>query len=68
MFCSYEIDHTWMFHMVFLVSLESSRLGGLHGLGSMLQMPFLVSLESAQRVWAWYHNSWTCRAKVLNIE
>jgi hypothetical protein len=54
--------------MVFLVSLESSRLGGLHGLGSMLQMPFLVSLESAQRVWAWYHNSWTCRAKVLNIE
>jgi hypothetical protein len=35
--------------MVFLVSLESSRRGGVHGLNSMFQMVFLVSLESSRR-------------------
>ncbi len=35
-FCSYEIDQTGMFHIVFLVSWESSRWGGVHGLGSMM--------------------------------
>jgi hypothetical protein len=34
LFCSYEIHRTGMFQMVFLVSLESSRRGAVHGLGS----------------------------------
>jgi len=32
LFCSYEIHQTRMLQIVFLVSLESSQLGGVHGL------------------------------------
>ncbi len=36
LFCSYEIHPTRMLEItLFLVSLESSRRGGVHGLGSM---------------------------------
>jgi hypothetical protein len=35
LFCSYEIHRTRMLHLVFLVSLESSRRGGVHELESM---------------------------------
>jgi hypothetical protein len=35
LFCSYEIHRTGMLQIVFLVSLESSWWGGVHGLGSM---------------------------------
>jgi hypothetical protein len=35
LFCSYEIHGTWMFHILFLVSLESSQWW-VHGLGSMM--------------------------------
>jgi hypothetical protein len=35
LFCSSEIHRTGMLQIVFLVSLESSRQGGVHGLGSM---------------------------------
>ncbi len=35
LFCSYEIHQTRMLHMVFLVSLESSRRRWVHGLGSI---------------------------------
>jgi len=35
LFCSYEIQRTRMLQIVFLVSRESSRRGGVHGLGSM---------------------------------
>ncbi len=34
-FCSYEIHWTRMLQIVFLVSLESSWQGGVHGIGSM---------------------------------
>jgi hypothetical protein len=34
-FCNYEIHQTKMLQIVFLVSLESSWWGGVHGLGSM---------------------------------
>jgi hypothetical protein len=34
LFCSYEIHRTGMLQIVFLVSRESSRRGGVHGLGS----------------------------------
>jgi hypothetical protein len=33
--CSYEIHRTRMLQIMFLVSLESSGQGGMHGLGSM---------------------------------
>jgi hypothetical protein len=39
----------------------------IHGTG-MLQMVFLVSLESSWQgrgPWAWFHGIWTCSAKVL---
>jgi hypothetical protein len=37
LFCSYEIHQTGMLQiMFFLMSLESSRQGGVHGLGSMM--------------------------------
>jgi hypothetical protein len=35
LFCSYEIHRTGMLRIMFLVSLESSQRGGVHGLGSM---------------------------------
>ncbi len=35
LFCSYEIHWTRMLQIMFLVSLESSPRGGVHGLGSM---------------------------------
>jgi hypothetical protein len=35
LFCSYEIHQTRMLQIMFLVSLESSQRGGVHGLGSM---------------------------------
>jgi hypothetical protein len=35
LFCSYEIHWTGMLQILFLMSLESSRQGGVHGLGSM---------------------------------
>ncbi len=35
LFCRYDIHQTGMLQIVFLVSLESSRRGGVHGLGSM---------------------------------
>jgi hypothetical protein len=35
LFCSYEIHQTRMLQIVFLVSLESSQPGGVHGLGSV---------------------------------
>jgi hypothetical protein len=35
LFCSYEIHRTGMLRIMFLVSLESSQQGGVHGLGSM---------------------------------
>jgi hypothetical protein len=34
--CSYEIHPTGMLQIVFLLSSESSRRGGVHGLGSMM--------------------------------
>jgi len=33
--CSYEVHQIGMFQIVFLVSLESSQQGGVHGLNSM---------------------------------
>jgi hypothetical protein len=45
LFCSYEIHQTGMLQIVFLVSLESSDSGEVHGL--------------------WFHDVWTCGAKVL---
>jgi hypothetical protein len=36
LFCTYEIHQTRMFQIVFLVSLESSRQGGVHGFASMM--------------------------------
>jgi len=33
-FCNYEIHQTRMLQIMFLVFLESSRQGGVHGLGS----------------------------------
>jgi hypothetical protein len=36
LFCGYEIHQIGMLQIVFLVSLESSRQGGVHGLGSMV--------------------------------
>jgi hypothetical protein len=36
LFCSYGIHQTGMLHILFLVSLESSGQGGVHGLGSMM--------------------------------
>jgi hypothetical protein len=36
LFCSYEINWTRMLQIVFLVSLESCPLGGVHGLDSMM--------------------------------
>jgi hypothetical protein len=35
LFCAYEIHRTGMLQIAFLLSLESSRRGGVHGLGSM---------------------------------
>jgi hypothetical protein len=35
LFCTYEIHPTGMLQITFLVSLESSQGGGVHGLGSM---------------------------------
>jgi hypothetical protein len=35
LFYTYEIHWTGMLQIVFLVSLESSQGGGVHGLGSM---------------------------------
>jgi hypothetical protein len=35
LFCTYEIHRTRMLQIAFLVSLESSRGGGVHQLGSM---------------------------------
>jgi hypothetical protein len=35
LFCSYEIHQTRMLQIMFLVSLESSQGGGVHGLSSM---------------------------------
>jgi hypothetical protein len=35
LFYSYEIHQTEMLQVGFLVSLESSQRGGVHGLGSM---------------------------------
>ncbi len=45
LFCIYDIHRTRMFQIVFLVSLESSLRGRVHGL--------------------WFHDAWTCGAKVL---
>jgi hypothetical protein len=36
LFCTNEINRTGMLQTVFLVSLESSQIGGLHWLGSMM--------------------------------
>jgi hypothetical protein len=36
LFCTYEIHQTGMLQIKFLVSLESSPGGGVHGLGSMV--------------------------------
>jgi hypothetical protein len=35
LFCIYEMHRTRLLQIVFLVSLESSGQGGMHGLGSM---------------------------------
>ncbi len=35
-YCSYEIHQTGMPQIMFLMSFESSRQGGVHGLGSMM--------------------------------
>jgi hypothetical protein len=35
LFCTYEIHQTRMLQITFLVNLESSQGGGVHGLGSM---------------------------------
>jgi hypothetical protein len=35
LFCTDEIHRNGMLQIAFLVSLESSRRGGVHGLGSM---------------------------------
>jgi len=43
--CTNEIHWTRMLQIVFLVSLESSQRGGVHG--------------------AWFHDVWSCGAKVL---
>ncbi len=37
LFCNYEIHRTGMLQIVFLVSLESSPRGGVHGLGHVVQ-------------------------------
>jgi hypothetical protein len=36
LFCTYEIHQTRMLQITFLVSLESSQGGGVHGLGSIM--------------------------------
>ncbi len=46
--CSYEIHQTRTLEIVFLVSLESSPQGGVHGLGSMtfgLVLQKLLNIE-----------------------
>jgi len=35
LFCSHEIHQIGMLQIVFLISSESSRQGGVHGVGSM---------------------------------
>jgi hypothetical protein len=35
LFCSHEIHQTRMLQIMFLMSIESSQRGGVHGLGSM---------------------------------
>jgi len=42
LFCSYEMHWTRMLQILFLVSLESSRRGGVHGLGSMMMLGLAV--------------------------
>jgi hypothetical protein len=42
LFCSYEMHRTRMLQILFLVSLESSRRGGVHGLGSMMMFGLAV--------------------------
>jgi hypothetical protein len=36
LFCNYEIFQTKMLQIVFLVSLENSQPGGVHGFGSTM--------------------------------
>ncbi len=43
--CTYEIHQTGMLQIAFLVALESSQRGGVHGL--------------------WFHGVWNCNAKVF---
>ncbi len=38
LFCSYKIHGTKMLRIVFLVALESSQQGAVHGLGSMTKV------------------------------
>jgi hypothetical protein len=42
LFCSYEIHWTSMLQIVFLVSLESSWGGGVHGLGRSMKFGLAV--------------------------
>jgi hypothetical protein len=42
LFCSYEMHWTRMLQTLFLVSLESSRQGGVHGLGSVMMFGLAV--------------------------
>jgi hypothetical protein len=77
LFCSYEIHWTGMLHIVFLVSLESSWRGGVHGLGSMvfgLGVRKFLNIEwfshwklklNRSGTWACFHGVWTWCAKVL---
>jgi hypothetical protein len=48
LFCSYEIHRTRMLRIVFLVSLESSRWGGVHGLGSIT---FGLAVQKVLEYW-----------------
>ncbi len=48
LFCSYEIHCTRMLQIVLLVSLESSRWGGVHGLGSTA---FGLAMQKVHEHW-----------------
>jgi hypothetical protein len=46
LFCSYEIHRTGMLQIMFLMSLERSQQGGVHGLGSMA---FGLAVQKVQK-------------------
>jgi hypothetical protein len=52
LFCTYEIHWTGMLQILFFVSLESSRAGGVHQLGSMM---FGLALQKFLNIEWFFH-------------